>query len=138
MAKLIPSVSTNEERCTLAFHAALVFILKGHNLDSGMLLDVKRPEMSLLNYFVFLMSSNTLRLTEQGRLRKYTFGLHLECRSSKTCSDKSCGPQPTQLTGVSGDQQSDWCCVSRGHLQLWPPVLVNVTVSSYRRMLSQT
>lgn len=59
MAEVIPSFSTFEEQCTLTFQEELVFIWKGHNLHSEMLLAVKRQEISLLNYVVFLMPSNT-------------------------------------------------------------------------------
>lgn len=77
MGKVIPSVLTNEEQCTLTFLGELVFILKGHSSDSGMLLAVKREEISSLKYVVFLVPSNTLRLAE---LRKHRFRLSVDLR----------------------------------------------------------
>lgn len=72
MASVIPSLSTNEEKCTLAFQEVLVFIWKGRSSDSEMLLAAKRQEISLLNnYVVFL----TLQPTAHGWLRESTFGM---------------------------------------------------------------
>ncbi len=62
MAKVIPK----EEKRALASHIELVFILKGQNIYSTMLLAVKKLEMSLLKYVVCLTSSKTLSQTEQG------------------------------------------------------------------------
>lgn len=76
MAKAIPSFSTNEEKYTLCVPPSAGFHFERPQLRQWDVswLAVKRQEMSFLKYVACLMPSDTLRLTVQGWLGKYTCG----------------------------------------------------------------
>lgn len=53
-AKAIPSLLPNKDKCTFAFQriVLVVFMLKGKNKDSRMLIVIKRQEMKVLRFLV--------------------------------------------------------------------------------------